>query len=133
MSDLKHARMMLTVAQKDFKALEGMRDASVFADSVFGFHVQQAAEKALKSWLALKGVGYPKTHDLGLLFQLLKQQKIDVVPFLELLAYEFYAVQFRYEELAPDEDPIDRQKALADVESLVSHVQRLLGETEVGQ
>ncbi len=32
-----------------------MGDAAVFADEILGFHVQQAAEKLLKAWLALPG------------------------------------------------------------------------------
>ena len=36
-----------------------MDDADVFADQVFGFHAQQAAEKLLKAWLALLGEVYP--------------------------------------------------------------------------
>lgn len=38
---------------KDLRALQGMSDPDVFADEVFGFHAQQAAEKALKAWLAV--------------------------------------------------------------------------------
>ena len=32
-----------------------MRDVDIFADEIFGFHAQQAAEKLLKAWLALLG------------------------------------------------------------------------------
>ena len=35
----------------------------------FGFHAQQATEKALKDWLALLGRKYPLVHDPGVLFQ----------------------------------------------------------------
>ena len=49
MADLEHARSMLRMAHKDFNALVGMRENSLFADEIFGFHVQQAVEKALKA------------------------------------------------------------------------------------
>ncbi|MDE0239275.1 MAG: hypothetical protein OXQ84_03605 [bacterium] len=52
MSDLEQARELVGAAQKDISALRGMGDATVFADEFFGFHVQQAAEKLLKAWLA---------------------------------------------------------------------------------
>ena len=52
MNDLEHAKLLLSMAKKDLKALEGMEDAQVFEDEIFGFHTQQAAEKALKSWLS---------------------------------------------------------------------------------
>ena len=55
MSGLDHARGLLKMAEKDFAALKGMVDPLVFADEVFGFHTQQAAEKSLKAWLAARG------------------------------------------------------------------------------
>jgi HEPN domain-containing protein len=64
MNGVEHAREMLTLAQRDFKALQGMLDVETFADEIFGFHAQQAVEKALKAWLTLVGVEYPRTHDL---------------------------------------------------------------------
>jgi HEPN domain-containing protein len=36
-----------------------LRDVEVFADEIFGFHVQQAAEKLFKAWIALLGEEYP--------------------------------------------------------------------------
>ena len=44
-----------------------MGDAEAFDDEIFGFHAQQAVEKALKAWLTEVGVTYPLTHDLSLL------------------------------------------------------------------
>lgn len=51
MADLERARAMLRMAHKDFNALIGMQDNPLFADEIFGFHIQQAVEKALKAWL----------------------------------------------------------------------------------
>ena len=65
MNDLKHARQMLAMANKDFSALQGMSDAAIFPEEIFGFHAQQAIEKALKSWLAARSISYPFKHDLG--------------------------------------------------------------------
>lgn len=73
MSDSKQARVLLEAARRDLRALEGMRDSAVFADEIFGFHAQQAAEKLLKAWLAIEGVLYPRTHDLDHLLRLLEQ------------------------------------------------------------
>jgi len=44
MSDPKQARILLEAAERDVSALRGMGDAAVFADEIFGFHVQQAAQ-----------------------------------------------------------------------------------------
>jgi HEPN domain-containing protein len=49
MADFEHAQAMLRMAHKDFNALTGMLDNTVFADEIFGFHVQQTVEKALKA------------------------------------------------------------------------------------
>jgi hypothetical protein len=38
MSGVEHAREMLILAQRDFKALQGMLNAETFADEIFGFH-----------------------------------------------------------------------------------------------
>ena len=51
MADLEQARAMLRMAHKDFNALIGMQENQLFADEIFGFHIQQAVEKALKAWL----------------------------------------------------------------------------------
>ena len=49
MTDIKQADAMMRMAHRDMVALHGMRDAAVFADEIFGFHVQQAIEKSLKA------------------------------------------------------------------------------------
>ena len=58
---------------KDFSALTGMLDSALFADEIFGFHVQQAIEKGLKAWLCACGADYPPTHDLARLLTLLEK------------------------------------------------------------
>lgn len=49
MSDLEQARELVGAAERGISALRGMGDAAVFADEIFGFHVQQAAEKLFKA------------------------------------------------------------------------------------
>ncbi len=52
MRDIKQARALQRMAHKDFAALKGMaQDVITFADEIFGFHAQQAAEKGLKAFL----------------------------------------------------------------------------------
>ena len=74
MSDLKQASVLVGAARRDLSALSGMDDSHVFADEVFGFHTQQAAEKLLKAWLALLGEVYPLTHNLRLLLDRLQKE-----------------------------------------------------------
>ena len=76
MSDPKQARVLLEAAERDVSALRGMGDAAVFADEIFGFHAQQAAEKLFKAWLALLGETYPMTHDLTELLEILTTPRV---------------------------------------------------------
>ena len=73
MADFEHVRALLRMAHKDFNALTGMMDSALFADEIFGFHVQQAIEKGLKAWLCACGIAYPPTHDLARLLTLLEK------------------------------------------------------------
>ena len=97
MNDIDHARDLLKLARADLKALAGMGDPETFIDAIFGFHAQQAIEKGLKAWLAALGAAYPKTHDLNLLLTLLEEQNQAVEELWDLLEFNPYAVQLRYD------------------------------------
>ena len=129
MSDPKQARVLLEAAERDVSALRGMGDAAVFADEVFGFHAQQAAEKLFKAWLASLGETYPLSHDLAVLLDLLNACGMDVARFDELVDYTRYAVRLRYEAADPGASPLDRAAAVRHVEALLEEVrQRLTSE-----
>lgn len=120
------ARELLAAAESDAKALENMLDPEAFDDRVFGFHAQQAVEKALKAWLNILRGSHPFTHDLALLLHALDEcgAKIEHCwDFADLCAY---AVRFRYEALLDDEEPLNRQRLLADVRALMNCVLELL-------
>jgi HEPN domain-containing protein len=106
------------MAQKDATALGGMDDVVVFADEVFGFHAQQAVEKALKAWLTLKGIEYPKTHDLASLLHLLQGSGADVSVFVEMIELSVFSVQYRYEAFDLDEEPLNRVAIRARIQEL---------------
>ena len=125
MSDPKCARVMLEAAERDIQTLRSMSDEA--PDESFGFHVQQAAEKALKAWLALLGQVYPLRHDLDGLLDLLDSSGVATGFYRELAEFTPYAVQFRYEGLDPGHDPLDRKAALSRAGALVQHVRDLLG------
>jgi hypothetical protein len=111
------------MAGKDFDALRGMVGSPLFADEIFGFHAQQAIEKALKAWLAAQGIAFPLTHDLSRLFDLLEENGADVSLFWPLVQYTVYAVQARYEAgLMEAEAPIDRMAVIAEVRKLLDSV-----------
>ena len=127
MSALDHARGLLLMARKDFDAMRGMIGNPLFADEVFGFHAQQAIEKALKAWLAIRSIDFPLTHDLSRLLGLLEEDGVDVSPFWPLVQYTVFAVQARYEAgLMESEASIDRMAVIAEVEHLVTTVSSLV-------
>ena len=128
MSDVKCARMMIRAAERDLLTLRSMT-AGAPEESV-GFHVQQAAEKAFKAWLALLGETYPLTHNLETLLGTLAIERAPVEPFLALIDYTPYAVEFRYTGVASDTESIDREDALALVEALLGRVRYELAEVE---
>ena len=124
MSDGKQARLLLAASERDLTALRGMMDATVFADEIFGFHVQQAVEKLFKAWLALLGESYPATHNLARLLEMLTPHNIDTSRFDKLVEFTPYAVQFRYAPGDPDSIPGDRQAAVEGVQVLFEAVRR---------
>lgn len=131
MSGVEHAREMLTLAQRDFKALQGMLDAETFADEIFGFHAQQAVEKALKAWLTLVGVEYPRTHDLEELLELLEEHAEPILEaFYNLVDLTDFAVQFRYRIFEDAEGRLNRGVMIRQVNDLLVHVERLVREAE---
>lgn len=129
MRDLKQAKAMLAAAQNDFKALKGMTDIDIFAEEIFGFHVQQAIEKTLKAWLAGLGKEYPLTHDISSLLDLLRADGQDVEPYWDLVEYNVFAVRFRYEALEISDEPLNRRAAIVAAERLLSNVEKLIAET----
>ncbi len=124
MSGLDHASALLVMARKDFDATRGMIDNPLFADEIFGFHVQQAVEKSLKAWLAVRKIEFPLTHDISRLLSLLEESGVDVDLFWPLVEYTVFAVQARYEAglMAPDE-LIDRLAAVEAVGQLLAKVE----------
>lgn len=122
MADLKQARLLLEMADKDLRALKGMIDPQIFAEEIFGFHVQQAAEKALKAWVALCGMDVPRTHLLSVLLDQLEQRGENIERFWGLVEYQMFAVQFRYETIGQQVEAINRAEAIHSVEDVLTEV-----------
>jgi len=119
------ALAMLAIARRDLQAAKGMVDSSVFHEAVWGFQVQQVAEKALKAWLYLLDQDPPFTHDLVALFKLLDRIQIDITPYRELARLTDFAVQIRYDE-QPDLQNLDRLAWNGKAEALLLAVQAQL-------
>jgi HEPN domain-containing protein len=130
MCDRKTALMMLELASDDLTVLEEMSGSSRISDRAFGFHAQQAVEKALKAWLAFAGVDYPKTHDLAELLALLLERGQPIPDaFRRLDCLTDFAVLIRYTISETLVDKIDRPALVLEVSELVEHVRRHVGES----
>ncbi len=126
MATSDEARQLLGAAGKDFRALDGMSDPSVFADEIFGFHAQQAVEKGLKAWLAQLGVEYPRTHDLSLLLSALARRGQAMESLHALIELNAYAVQYRYEAFEDIGAPLDRSRTRDRVGELLQTVKAVV-------
>ena len=125
MNDREHALELLSVVERELRALRGMLDAQAFSDEVFGFHAQQAIEKSLKAWLCVLHVRFPLTHDLTDLIGRLQDHGQDVAGLWDLADFNPFAVEFRYTTLAASEPPLDRGVAITRVELLLATVLKL--------
>jgi HEPN domain-containing protein len=117
------ALLLIRKAGQDQAVLERLINDPGINDDTLGFHAQQAAEKLLKALLALGGHPYPRSHNIGLLIDLLAEVGVTLPE--ELLAVETltpFATTFRYDDL-PLEETLDRQAWPPLIAALHDHVQ----------
>lgn len=89
--------LLLALARDDRFAARALLPVEGVADSILGFHCQQAVEKSLKAALAARGVEFPHTHDLDGLLELCGENGLEVpgdLDGVERLAP--YGVHMRY-------------------------------------
>lgn len=126
MTPSDQARLLLRKAAQDLAVLDKLIDDPAIDDETLGFHAQQAAEKAIKALLALAGCDYPRSHNIGLLLDLLHSQGIGVPGNADALAARTpFGTLFRYDDLLFEDVP-DRHswppllhRLLADVQGLI--------------
>lgn len=131
MQDIEYAKLMLSIAGRELRALEALKDSRTVAAEIFGYHVHQAAEKSLKAWLSLSGLAFPRIHDLERLFGMLIEHGEQVPEsFRDLEIFTEFTVQFRYEYSLGFENEPERVPVIFTVGKLVSHVEQLLQRAE---
>ncbi len=94
----EEASRLLVLAKRDRAAFLALLGVEAVGLGIACFHAQQAAEKSIKSVLALKGIEFRRTHDLLALASLLP---VDVLPLPFddwLIRLTPYAVEFRYDD-----------------------------------
>ena len=116
----------LRIAQRDLRAANGMVDPTLFYEEHWGFQIQQATEKALKAWLlVLQPEQPPFSHNLRLLFQMLRDHGGPIDPFISLSRFTEFAVLRRYDE-EPDLEQLDRAVWNQLCADLLAHVAALI-------
>ncbi|MFS6819253.1 HEPN domain-containing protein [Synechococcus lacustris] len=115
----------LRIAHRDLRTAMAMADSSLFEESTWGFHLQQAIEKALKAWLLVLSPEQPPfSHNLRLLFLMLRDQDAAVEPFLGLSRFTLFAVVWRYDE-DPELEHLNRTAWNQLCTELLAHVDEL--------
>ncbi|MEY3205393.1 MAG: hypothetical protein RLZZ21_1724 [Planctomycetota bacterium] len=114
--------VLIRKAKQDELVLERLLGDQDVDDDTLGFHAQQAAEKLLKAAMAIRGLDYPRTHDLGALIDMLAKGGMalpeDLVD-IDLLTP--FGTIFRYDEVV-ERAGRDRQQWLGWIRSLRSLV-----------
>jgi HEPN domain-containing protein len=131
--DLEPSQLAAILARKateDAVALSEFEANSNIADSILGFHAQQAIEKWLKAVLADKGIDFEYTHDLRRLIELVEELGINF-PFItgEIVMYTEFAVPLRYEDLL-DAEPLDRGAAVTLISEVEAWARSLLDQKD---
>lgn len=108
--ELEAADLFMCKAASDLKAARALAGDRGQDDDVVGFHAQQAAEKALKAVVAIRGLEIPRSHDIALLIRLLESSERDLpTEIREADWLNPWAVTMRYDETSAE---LDREQAL---------------------
>ena len=118
------------LARDNLVVLETLAPLPGIAPAILGFHAQQAVEKALKAWLSVLGLAYPRIHHLRNLFDLVEERDPDGVrPFRALRRLTPFAVQFRYDDLDPADVTSDFRDVIDLLAALLGHVDQLVSDS----
>lgn len=117
--------LLLGLARDDEFAARSLLPVEGVADSILGFHAQQAVEKALKAALASREIDFPYTHDLDGLLELCRTNGLDPPPGLDGVdRLAPYGVHMRYGTSRGG--ALDRDQALAWAESAIEWARRIV-------
>ncbi len=85
------------MASADIKLVEkNMHDKDIIPQILL-FHLQQGAEKLLKSLISAAGKKFPRAHDIAQIIEACEQNAIDLPDYIEdFIVLSPYAVDFRY-------------------------------------
>ncbi len=106
---VEEVRRWIEKAENDFRNAEyvmKMEKGCPF-DTVC-YHCQQFVEKYLKALLIYRSIGFPRTHDIVVLFNLLKYTDSSKLDINTIQPLNRYSIEARY---PGDWDPIEKEEA----------------------
>jgi len=117
------AKVWLTKAQSDFATAKLLITGSERYLDTGSYHCQQAAEKAIKSWLTAHEVIFIKTHSLEILLRLCFPSAPALHSFLpHAVELTPFATEFRYPGDLLEPTPDEALNALTRAEELTSWI-----------
>jgi HEPN domain-containing protein len=124
---IEYAEVLLRKAEGDCTAVSTLLGNEEIADDILGFHAQQAVEKAAKAVLTLRGLDYPRTHDLRYLVERLRDSAVDPPsPIADAGWLTAWATEFRYDDPPPPR--LNREEALAAARAAITWARSALVE-----
>jgi HEPN domain-containing protein len=113
------SRILRKKAEEDATAVREFSGNPEIADSIIGFHAQQAVEKWLKAVTAAKGVRHSGIHDIDRLIEVLETTADVELPLDRdrLAVLTQYAVPLRYDDLL-DAESLERELLVALVDEV---------------
>jgi HEPN domain-containing protein len=124
---IEYADVLLRKAEGDLAAVAALLERNEIMDEIVGFHAQQAVEKAAKAVLTLRGVDYPRTHDVRYLAERLEDLEAGAPRQVSDAAWlTAWATEFRYVD--PPSPPLKREEALAAADAAVAWARSVRGE-----
>ena len=122
----------LGIVDRDLKSAKLLLKGEVFSTAVY--HCQQAAEKALKAYLAFKNHKITKTHDLTKLVESCSQFDIKFETlYSDAEHLKPFATKFRYPTEFDIPDFQDTENAIKQTQKIVNFVRKKIAEPETGQ
>ena len=126
---MEEAQRWMRFADDDLSSARLHVATSTVLPNQASYHAQQAAEKALKALLILRGIYFPKTHDLAALAALLPEQDHPVVADLDLVSLTAWVVAGRYPTDLGDASPTAANIAIATAQELITRISTVVGPT----
>ncbi|HKJ79215.1 MAG TPA: HEPN domain-containing protein [Prolixibacteraceae bacterium] len=130
---LKQYQILFRKANVDYRSAQNLYEDFQQGDSeldidVILFHLQQCAEKCLKSILSFRKINFPKVHDLELLAKMVYENRIALeLNIDDLIELNDFAVESRYAIIHDDLDNAEQyfqllKKLVEQTEDLISDV-----------